>query len=272
MRIIKLLKVPALRLNKLAQKLSVWIKRQTPATRVLLTPHLNAQQGGFTIIELLIATAIFAIILLTALAGFTEIGRIFYKGVSTTGTQNIANQISQDILGNFTTAEKVSGPNSYKIPSTADSIYAYYCVGNTRYTYNLNYRLDTSTSSSHAAPASKDGGNFGLLRDVLPGSSACAAPCNDQGTDSCPPSTVKFNNPTEMLGDNMRLSAFSIQPDTGVSANFYNISIVIAYGDDSRLAYTDPGDLSTVYCAGNSRDQQFCSISRINTGVYRGDR
>lgn len=234
--------------------------------------HDLSSQKGFTIIELLIATSIFSVILLTALAGFTEIGRIFYKGVSTTSTQNVANQISQDILGNFTTAEKVSGPNSYKVSGSTGGTYTYYCVGNTRYTYNLNYRLDTSTSASHAAPAAGGGGNFGLLRDVLPGSNACAAPCDDQGSTTCPVSTVKFNNPTEMLGDNMRLSAFSIQPNAGVSADFYNISVVIAYGDDSRLAYTDKNDLSTVYCAGNSRDQQFCSISRINTGVFRGGR
>jgi len=225
-----------------------------------------SRQDGFTIVELLIATSIFSVILLTALAGFIEIGRLFYKGVSTTGTQNIANQISQDILGDFTTAENVSSASS-------GNGYTYYCVGNTRYTYNLGFRLDTSAAANHAAPVPDgSGGNFGLLRDNLPGSSACAAPCNDQVVTPCPTSTVKFNNPIEMLGDNMRLSDFSIQPDAGVGANFYNISIVIAYGDDDRLGYNDVNDPSTVYCKGNSRDQQFCSISRIGTGVFRGGR
>jgi len=222
----------------------------------------RSDQKGFTIIELLIATTVFSIILLTALTGFFEIGRLFFKGVSATNTQNIANQISQDILGNFTTATNVSGPNS-------GNSYTYYCVGNTRYTYDIGYEIDSSASPNHSAPSGASGGNFGVLRDVLPGSSACAAPCNDQGNAQCPAGTVKFNNPTEMLGDKMRIDSFSIQPGSATAPNYYNLSFVIAYGDDDRLAYTTANDPSTVFCAGNSTNQ-FCAVSQISTSVYRG--
>ena len=224
----------------------------------------RSKQKGFTIVELLIATTVFSIIMLTALTGFLEIGRLFYKGVSATNTQTIANQVSQDILGNFTTAGNVSGPNS-------GNGYTYYCIGNTRYTYDIGYEVSSSASPNHAAPAGgngSSGGNFGLLRDVMPGSSACGAPCNDQVPTSCPTSTVKFNNPTELLGDKMRIDAFSVQPGSS-TPNFYNLSIVIAYGDDDRLAYTTPNDPSTVYCAGNSSNQ-FCAVSQITTSAYRG--
>ncbi len=222
------------------------------------------KQSGFTIIELLIASSVFAVVLLTALAGFMEVGRLFYKGVSTTSTQAVTDQIFKDMTGNFQVAANVS-------PAQAGNGYTYYCIGDNRYTYNLGYKLDTSVSANHSAPqAGGKGGNYGVLKDVLPGSSACAAPCNDQGTQPCAKGTVKFNNPTELLGDNMRVESFSIEPNPGVSPNFYNVSIIVAYGDDAVLDYTTAGDPSTVYCKGNSVTQQFCAVNKLDTGVYKG--
>jgi prepilin-type N-terminal cleavage/methylation domain-containing protein len=61
-------------------------------------------EDGFTIIELLIATTVFSVVLVGALAGFLEIGKLFYKGVSTTSTQSIANEVLQDVSGQFQSA------------------------------------------------------------------------------------------------------------------------------------------------------------------------
>lgn len=217
---------------------------------------------GFTIAELMIATAVFSVVLLVALAGFLDIGHLFYKGVTTTQTGGTANQIFTDLTGNFQTATNVTNAQSA-------NGYTYYCIGNSRYTYNIGQRV-TSVAASHASPSS--GGNFGLLKDTLAGTNnACATPCDDINTgNSCPSGAVRLNNPTELLGDQMRLEQFSIQPNAGVSLNFYNVSIIIAYGDDSVLNYTTQGDPTTVYCAGKTNIQEFCSVSKLDTGVYRG--
>lgn len=224
--------------------------------------YFPKSSGGFTVVELLIATMVFSIVLLTALAGFLQIGRLFYQGVSATQTQTVANQILQDIVGNFPTANSVS-------PAQNANGYAYYCVGNSRYTYNLGQKVVSSASPNHASPAT--GGNFGLLKDVLPGASACATPCNDLDDSSpCPAGGVRFESPVEVLGDNMRVESLSLQSNPSVSPDFYNVSLVIAYGDDDLLDYTNAQDRSTVFCKGNSFNQQFCAISRLATGVYRG--
>jgi prepilin-type N-terminal cleavage/methylation domain-containing protein len=216
-------------------------------------------QKGFTIVELLIATAVFAVVLLVAQASFLQIGHLFYRGVSINQTQEAADHIFQDINGNFQTA-----------PSVASSInspagYDYYCVGNTRYTYRINNEVDTSAATADHSPS----GNFGILKDTLPGAgAACATPCSDTGGIPCPSGTVKLNNPAELLGDKTRIEKFDVTPSTSTS-NLYNLSIVLAYGDDNTLTYHVPGDFSTVACQGDSHND-FCAVSSINTAVYKG--
>ncbi|MDB5160777.1 MAG: hypothetical protein JWO96_157 [Candidatus Saccharibacteria bacterium] len=218
-------------------------------------------QGGFTLVEVSIASTIFSVVLLVALTSFFTIGRLFYKGVSITQTQEAASQVLQDINGNFQAAGNVS-------PAQSGNGYNYYCIGNSRYTYNVNHMVNID-DVNHASPAS--GGTFGILKDTLPGSSACAVPCNDDpSAGTCAAGTVKLNNPVELLGHKMRVEKFDVTSSAS-SSNLYNISLVIAYGDDSVLTYsTTPPDYSGVSCVSDPRAQQFCSISRIDTAVYRG--
>lgn len=236
--------------NLVPSRLSVMVNKTRPKS-----------SGGFTVIELLIATAVFSMVLMTALAGFLQIGRLFYQGVSATQTQTVVNQVFQDVVGNFQTAANVSS-------SQNPSGYSYYCIGGSRYTYNIGQRVVLSATPNRAAPAS--GGNFGLLKDVLPGSAACATPCDDLGGTSCPAGSVRFNNPVELLGDNMRLESFNLRSNPAISPNFYDVSIVVTYGDDDLLDYTSPEDRSTVFCKGNSFSLQFCAVSRLDSGVYKG--
>lgn len=218
--------------------------------------NTNRHQAGFTIAEILVATAIFSIVLLVALAGFLQIGHIFYKGVSLAQTQEVANHIFQDINGNFQTAANVSPPQS-------NNGYQYFCVGNTRYTYRLGNEVNLGGSPDHSPS-----GSFGILKDILPGSSACAAPCSDTGVVICNPPNVELNNPTELLGEKMRVSNFSIANPNASALNLYSVSIVIAYGDDDVLDQSTP---TAPFCKGNVGDE-FCAVSQINTAVYKGWR
>lgn len=199
--------------------------------------------GGFTILELLIATSVFSLVLLGALAGFIRTGQLFYKGVSITQTHGDAKQVLDDVSNsiNSTSASKI-------IPSPPGSQYSYYCVGNVRYTYNgLHTMIDLSAGQSY-----NPNGNYGVLRDIVSG---CEAPC----TAGC---SQPFNNPVEMLGDHMRLSDFSITP-VG-SGRLYTVSITVAYGTNDVLDQTN----NPPTCIGDSQDQQFCAVSTLSTSVY----
>lgn len=218
----------------------------------------RADGQGFTIVELLISTAVFAVVLLLAQTSFVHIGHLFYKGISITQTQNVMDHIFQDINGTFQTAANVGGSQD-----SASGGYDYYCVGGTRYTYRINHEVVSTGTADHSPT-----GNFGILKDTLPGSTACATPCSDTGSVTCPAGTVKFNNPIEMLGDKMRVEQFDMSQSTSTS-NLYAVSIVIAYGNDDTLTYSNPSDYSTVSCQGDAQNN-FCAVSRINTAIYKG--
>lgn len=215
-------------------------------------------QDGFTIAELLLASAVFAVVLLIALSGFLQIGHLFYKGVSTTQTQNINKQIVDDISAGLQTADSINTHQSY-------GGWAYACVGNTRYTYSIGRMVDFSQTRNYNQPVSATattGGNFGLIKDSLAGSGgACATPCND----TCAPGQQAFSSgKTELLGNKMRLEKFEIN---NLGPNLYGISVKVAYGDDDTL--DNPYDPDTVACKGDLSRQKFCSVDSLSTSVYR---
>jgi prepilin-type N-terminal cleavage/methylation domain-containing protein len=222
----------------------------------LLKKLKTNNKSGFTIVELLIATSVFAIVLIVAQAMFVQIGHLFYRGVSITNTQAAADHIFQDINGNFQNAQTFQVGNY-----SASGGYDYYCIGNTRYTYHIDNMIDTDAAPVHTA-----GGNFGILKDTLKGTgNACATPC--QESDPCVGGAA-LSNPVELLGDHMRVEKFLISQPVKTS-NLFNVSIIIAYGDTNSLTYKDPADLSTVLCKGEEHNN-FCAVSSINTAIYKG--
>jgi len=230
---------------------------------MIINKMRRVHQEGFTIIEVLIASAIFSVVLLAALAGFMQIGRLFYKGVTISQTQAIANDILSDVSGNFQTATSVTG-------QLTGNGYTYLCVGSARYTINRTVKIDQSSPSY---PDHSPGGNFGLLKDITSSSgTACPPPCNNLPVGgvlaTCGSDNLRLSNPVELLGNNMRLSSFSITSPTTQSLNLYNVSIVVAYGDDDLF---DDFTLASPTCKSGSGGQ-FCAVSQINTVLHRGWR
>lgn len=217
----------------------------------------RTKNHGFTIVELMLASAVFSLVLMIALAGFLQIGHLFYKGVSTTSTQNINRQIVDDVITNIQTA---SGVNLQQQSNT----YSYYCIGNYRYTFSIGNMLDLSQPVNYSAPGNT-ASNFGIIKDQLPGSTPCAAPCNT----GCTNGAVAFNNPVELLNDKMRVEDFTIsQPNAATSPNLYTVTLKIVYGDDNSL--NNISNPNTIECAGNLSNQQFCSVSSITSSIYKG--
>jgi type II secretory pathway pseudopilin PulG len=229
--------------------------------------HASKQKNsGFTIAELLVATSTFSIVILVALAGFLEVGRLFYKGVTTTQTDTTAQQIINDITATIQTASSSNGLQSA-------NGYSYYCISGTRYTFLEGVPV------GQPIVYHPDSSNFGLVKNILGGAS-CATPCDS--TISPPaspggcqnnPSYIPINNGTEMLADNIRIvdgGSCSTDPVTGgfcinqpyplTAPNLYRLSLVLAYGTDDVLAST-----------GSSATQQFCAVEKLqDVNVTRG--
>ena len=232
--------------------------------------------SGFTIVELMLASMVFSLVMLAALTGFMLVGRIFYQGVTLTQTQNTAQKIVNDISANISTADStngVTGPvQSFKIDNA--NHYTYYCVGQARYTYTYTYDssgnqipIQVNSSNKPNYGDGSQGGNFGLLRDILPGSSPCAPPCWKSGSfNNCVSGDVQFINPVEMLASDMRLSAFNIDPAAN-QPGLYKMSLTVTYGNDSDLNNPDSAQPA---CVGGTSHNQFCAVVALNTSIYQG--
>jgi prepilin-type N-terminal cleavage/methylation domain-containing protein len=211
--------------------------------------HSKSRQRGFTILELLIATTIFSVVLLIATTGIIRIGNIYYKGITASKTQetirNISNELSSTIQ--FAGDIKTNGPN----PANS------FCLGDTRYTYYINskYTKDLNLESS-----------TGLYSESLTPGSACAM---------CSGACVLGSK--QVLGNNMRLLSLIVNPIVGTANNVWQVRAKVAYGDNELLThYTNNGALiappispDTANCKSGIAGSSFCSTAELDTLVKR---
>jgi len=89
------------------------------------------KQRGFTVVELMISTAAFSAVLLLISAGVIQIGRIFYKGVTVSKTQEISrtvlDKVARDLQFSAGRAETVTIAGNKKA----------LCIGNNHYIYEI---------------------------------------------------------------------------------------------------------------------------------------
>ncbi len=194
----------------------------------------RSRQGGFTAIELVIAAGVFSIVLIVALSGFLAIGRMFYKGVTISNTQNVAVGLMNSVTTDIQNATSFGGSQAA----------GYYCFGGIRYSFKEGTKVS--------------GSSYGVYRDAMVGANACSPPCTSLGNPSgCAP----LSSPKEFLGTNMRISKFSVVPKVGT---LYQVDLTVTYGDDSALIA--PASQSP-RCNGGQAGTQYCAISNLSNIV-----
>jgi prepilin-type N-terminal cleavage/methylation domain-containing protein len=223
--------------------------------------HTRLRDNGFTIIELLVATAVFSVILLVITAGIMLFTRDYYKGVIQANTQNVArtivNTFGQGIQ--FSPATNISGT----WPKIQDSGAIHgYCINGISYGYILGKQLNPG-ASGYAA------------NQVLVADSGIA--CYDALSAQMP------NDAAELMGKHMRLAQFNVAQVAG-STDAYSIDVRVVYGDDdllcspnevarscsSQTAMPNLSDYQTpdLQCKGNV-GSQFCAVSELSTVVKK---
>lgn len=204
------------------------------------------RSGGFTVIELMIATSVFAVVLVVVTTGILQVSRLYYKGVNEANTQSVVRSITDTVaqtiqFGGGTVATTTPGAATPSSPKVL-------CVGNQRFTYDLGWQVVDSTpnASSHQA-------YHGLVQDDFSGCSASTSQ----------PLNVQSITGRELLSPNMRLSKLSV---IDLGSNLYRVEVRIIYGDDDLLK--DPNDPLTS-CINETAGTQFCTISELNTIVTK---
>ncbi|MCX6727491.1 MAG: hypothetical protein NTX11_01595 [Candidatus Saccharibacteria bacterium] len=125
------------------------------------------------------------------------------------------------------------GDAAPQIAQASTTTPGYVCIGPNRYTI---FKLNTQVQGANHA--------LGFDKNGL----------------SCTANTA-FRGAKELLGDNMRLTKFSVTPrPSAVSPSYYDIEVNIIYGTD---------DLFTGDNCNGGKGSQFCASAHLTTTVFR---
>ena len=173
---------------------------------------------GFTILELLISTTVFSVILLLCTFGLVQVGRNYYRGATITRTQNVA----RSVMSTLTQSIQFSGSDfegTPPVPPVQPVQPVTFCIGSLGYTYKLNTQVDNN-------------GGYALK------------------TSKCINGTPDPTKQTELLGKGMSLRTFTIEK----SGDYYTITLLIAYADPDLLNADGlcKGGAGSQFCARSS--------------------
>jgi prepilin-type N-terminal cleavage/methylation domain-containing protein len=205
---------------------------------------IRHQESGFTIVELLIASAVFSVVLMIMTFGIIQITNTFFKGDNDANTQraatNVLNTLSQDIQFNGGTVQQ--GSNTL-------------CIGGQQFSYWLGYQLEPTVIP----------GKFQKTTALIENSGGCTGIASTSGR--------------ELLTDGMRLSNLTVTcvssaalcSTTTTGGAVYQIHVRLLYADDDLLyspGGATPGATATdAACKGAQAGVQFCAVSDISTVV-----
>lgn len=203
---------------------------------------IKRSQKGFTILELMIATSVFSVVLLLCTFGMMYIGRIYYKGITSSRTQAVARTISEDVVQavqygslsvNTVTMPVVDPLSVYGRPQ---EVY----VGNRHYMYTLGKVLQAGDSVMQV--------------ETVDGNRAPVA-----GTKK------------ELLNTGMWLSKFEVKP----AGSAYAVVVQVISGetdqvqDANKKPLTDRNfNLDTLRCTPEA-GSQFCAVSGLYAEAVR---
>jgi prepilin-type N-terminal cleavage/methylation domain-containing protein len=238
---------------------------------------------GFTVIELLIATVIFSIVLLVLTQTIISITNNYYHGVIQTQTEQVVKNINNDIVQQiqFSTNDSIvseppkndwpsSGTLKTSLPnmigfSTTNSVEGYLCIGSNEYIYQKNGIVkQSSPNNDHQA--------YGSL--VLTFDSGCKNPGPKMNNNII--NFIKNWNfsyklfipsgktALKLIPNNMRLVKLDVAKVLGFQ-NLYKVDVEVAYGQDGTTIGTGY-DFTNHVCYAKS---YYCATSELVTYVEK---
>lgn len=223
--------------------------------------------SGFTIIELLIATTIFTLVLILLTTGTLAVSRLYEKGIisaqTQTATRNILNDVTQQLQFN---AVPFAALAPKVCPATNPAVECGFCIGSNEFSYIFNQAVVDQTATTPAVHAL-------LERNTGNSNGGCTAAGLDPiNNPTNPPSGAAS---TELLSARMRLNNLDVVPVTG-NSSLYCVSIRVIYGDSNLLTPASPQTDSCgkqylqQQCSGQYSSLiggQFCAVSGLDTYI-----
>lgn len=190
----------------------------------------NNKQRGFTVIELLLATTFFSVIIMMVTAGFVQINRSYTRGTLVHNMQNNARVLFEDISRSI----RDSTPGGLAYSNTQPYRL---CLPGVRYGWN---QFNGTVRSNESLPS-----NAAMLKSYDSSSCTSAIPSNASAT----------------LGDNMLVQHMSITPINPGNNRVVRFIMVIS---SPTAELVEQGE--NARCRPD-RNSQYCDVVRLETVI-----
>ncbi len=211
--------------------------------------HIAQDQKAFTILELMIATMVFSVILLLVTTGILQIGKTYYKGALQSRTQetarNIIDEISRGIQFSGVAAATTTPLDVAATPYPKSGGKYGLCINGTSYAYVLDRQLASSPSGGDQAD-----------KALISYSGTCSG---------FMPQDVSSASGKELLGLGMRLADLDVKLVLGTT-DTYNVTVGVGSGEYDLFNTNGAGIHDS--CKGDT-GSQFCAFSRLTTTVQK---
>ena len=215
----------------------------------------HSKQKGFTIIELMIATVIFTLVLMICLSGIMQITKMYYRAVTQNKTREVARSIIDEIGESIRFSKESIQPGTAIVGPQVDlsnNAIGFFCIGAKRYSFALDRQMKSAPEN-----------NKKQIRHSL---------WVDKPGDCSVPADLTTETPSadgvDLVSENMRLYKLAIIQRDSVN-NVYEIGMGVAYGDDDLLS-PRPEDNPVEYtCEGAFIASEFCATINLNETVQK---
>lgn len=202
--------------------------------------QLPDSAGGFTIVELMIASLVFSLILIIVTTGVVYFSKSYYRGVHSSTVQTTTRTIADTVTGaiQFGSAGVVLPDNA---AGSVGSI-KQFCAGGYVFAF-------------------QEGAPFHSSQSLATHPGLYMRPMSDEGI-CAPLSNSDYTGGQQLLGENMRLTRLTL---TRQDDNLYVFSFRVAYGDDDLLTATTGTDVG---CKPD-RGSEYCAVSGLTVSVQK---
>ncbi len=214
----------------------------------------NTSQAAFTIVELMIATLVFSIILVLITTGLVQIGRNYYKGALQARTQDTARNVIDEISRGIqfsgetikvTTPVGASPPYASAAPGSEYGI----CINGVGYSYIMDREV---TASQHGLVSYQVSGGCGSYTPV--------------GVSTA----ITQPGAKELLAIGMRVTDIEVIDNSLTNSNNYTYTLKIGIGSGSSDLFTPNTVRNNIRDACKAgQGQEYCSISDLSTTVKK---
>ncbi|HET6924574.1 MAG TPA: prepilin-type N-terminal cleavage/methylation domain-containing protein [Candidatus Saccharimonadales bacterium] len=250
----------------------------------MATKHTLKTEQGFTIVELMIALSVLAVLLVMSTVLLIQISKMYNKGVTMSAIQNTDRNIVNDVASalEFGSAAPQFGASYANIGGTPVLVRSL-CLDTKRYSYIVGYQVADSPDTTLAPPQNY----HALWEDTMQNAGQCfplditaTSPTTSLDPNGVP---TKAGSGQELVPVRSRLTAFSVvQQSDGNGGYIYDVTANLAYGDNDLLCDSGAvGDCSStatsthltspsgsILCKG-SAGQEYCATSHLSTSVTR---